>query len=511
WPKTPGARTVAAALVLTACAGEHGEGAAPTVSKTIAGVAVPAPTGPAAAAPEASSAADPAPLDPIAAPYRDAAAHIARASLEADGTWERLTILTDVIGARMTGTPELERAVAWARDAFVHDDQEGVAVEPVRVPRWVRGDGSGEIVGSSPRRFSVLALGGSVGTPRGGITAELIVVRSFEELEQARDRVKGKVVLFDHPMALAGDPSLSYGAAVAFRNAGAMRAAPLGAKAVLVRSVTAVSLGSPHTGHTRYREGKGERIPAASVTLEDAELLARIAKREDSVKVKLAIGAKTVGEATSGNVVAELRGSELPNEIVVIGAHLDSWDVGQGAQDDGAGTVIVMESLATLRRLGLRPRRTIRAVLFTAEEMGGLGAKQYVVAHKDELERHVAAFEVDTGAGAPLGFMTDGAPCWAPEARVLARLLAPIGAGSVDPGYPGTDVLFLKPAKTALLGLKQDISHYFDVHHSAADTLEKIAPDNLRRGVAALATMAYVVADRPSTWRCPEPAVKGGT
>jgi Zn-dependent M28 family amino/carboxypeptidase len=219
------------------------------------------------------------------------------------------------------------------------------------------------------------------------------------------------------------------------------------------------------------------------------------------VTVQIYLGATTQPDVDAANVVAELRGRERPDEIVLIGAHLDSWDVGQGAQDDGAGVAIVMQALATLRRLGLQPRRTIRAVLFTDEELRGSGGKQYAVTHADELPRHVAAFETDTGPGAPLGFMTDGPQPWLGEARKAARALAPLGAKAVIPGFPGEDVLKLKPAGVPLLGLMADMSHYFDVHHSVADTLEKVDPQNLQRNVAALATMAFMVADQPQTWR----------
>jgi hypothetical protein len=269
---------------------------------------------------------------------------------------------------------------------------------------------------------------------------------------------------------------------------------------VLVRSLTARSLGAPHTGALAYPSDGTPRIPAAALSVEDAELVARLA-RLGPVRLHLALGAETLADAPSANVIAELRGRDRPDEIVVMSAHIDSWDVGQGAQDDGAGCAIVMESLATLRRLGLQPRRTVRLVLFTNEENGGAGAKAYAAAHAAELPRHIAAFEVDSGAGAPRGFSTDGPQPWAADARRLAHLLAPVGATAIIPSFPGEDIMKLKPAGVPLLGLSVDAEHYFDVHHSVADTLDKIDPENLRRSVAALATMVYVVADRPEVWR----------
>ncbi len=432
-------------------------------------------------------------------PYEETAARIADAARQDDGAWTKLTTITDVIGARIAGSPALERAVAWARDAFIADGQANVTLEPVRVPHWVRGVESAAIVTPVQRPLAVLALGGSVGTPPDGVTAEVVAVPSFEALTALGNKVAGKIVLYTHAMSSSGHPGMNYGAALPFRGQGAARAAAQGAVGVLVRSLTAVSLGLPHTGRVSYPEG-GSRIPAAAISVEDATLLARLAAR-GPVTVRLALGAQTLADADSANVLAELRGRERPDEIVVISAHLDSWDVGQGAQDDGAGVAIVMQALATLRRLGLQPRRTIRAVLYTDEEGRGSGAKAYAAAHAAELPRHVAAFETDTGAGAPLGFMTDGPQPWLGEARKAARVLAPLQAKAVIPGFPGEDVLKLKPAGVPLLGLMVDISHYFDVHHSAADTLEKIDPQNLQRSVAVLATMAFIVADQPGTWR----------
>jgi hypothetical protein len=287
---------------------------------------------------------------------------------------------------------------------------------------------------------------------------------------------------------------------------GAARAAPLGAVAVLVRSLTTRSLGAPHTGSMRSLEGKAKNIPAASVSVEDAELLHRLASRGAKPKVHLTLLPQTLPDADSANVIGEIRGRELPNEIVLIGAHLDSWDVGQGAQDDGAGVVTVMQALTTLRKLGLTPRRTLRAVLFTNEENGRRGAAEYVRAHEHELAQHVAAFETDSGSGSPLGFMTDGEPAYLAAAREYATLLEPIGAGALIAGYAGDDVTALKPAGVPLFGVLIDLEHYFDVHHSAADTLDKVDPEHLQRAVAALATFSFIVADRPGDWRTLPPA-----
>jgi Iap family predicted aminopeptidase len=309
--------------------------------------------------------------------------------------------------------------------------------------------------------------------------------------------VRGKIVLFNHPFPAAGNAAAGYGKSIPYRTEGATRAAAFGAVAALVRSLASASLGAPHTGQMHY--GPGPQIPTAALSVEDAALLGRLAAR-GSVTVHLVLEDGARPDAASFNVVAELRGRLQPEEIVVIGAHIDSWDVGEGAQDDGAGVAIVMESLATLRRLGLVPRRTIRAVLYTSEEEGAQGGKTYAEAHAKELPHHVAAFETDVGAGTPLGFRIDAGPEAVAEARELVTLLAPLGATVIDTGFSGADINALRPAGVPLLGLFSDPTHYFDVHHSAADTLEKIDPAALGRNVAAMATMAYVLADRPTRW-----------
>jgi len=473
------------------------------VNTTSTGTALPAAATTPAAGPASPAADGGTVLQPIAQPYADIAARILTASLANHAAYDRLAVLSDEIGPRLSGSVALTRAVSWARDEFARDAQENVELEPVRVPHWLRGAESAALIAPIAQPIQVLALGGSVATPAAGVIADVAVVTSFDELTQLGVAAQGKIVLFNHPMALAGTPGLNYGEAVDYRANAARRAAPFGAVAVLVRSVTAHSLATVHTGRMNYGTDAIKKIPAASISIEDAELIARLAARGHKVKLRLTLAAKTLPDVESANVLAEIRGKTLPEQIVLIGAHIDSWDVGRGAQDDGAGCVIVMEALAVLRRLGLQPARTLRAVLFTNEENGGRGAQQYAQDHA--AEPHVAAFETDTGAGAPLGFMTDGVQTFGEEANQLARLLAPIEAASVTPGFAGEDVLPLKATGAALFGLQVDMSHYFDVHHSAADTLDKVNPEHLQRSVAALATFAYVLADRAQRFE-PEPA-----
>jgi carboxypeptidase Q len=427
---------------------------------------------------------------PASAANKELAKRILDRALADRTAYVRLAGLTDRIGHRLSGTPALDRAITWAVEGFKSDGQDRVRAEPVMVPRWVRGAESAEIVSPISRRLHLLGLGGSVGTPKGGLTKEVVAVPSFEALEALGSKVKGKIVLFDHPMVGTG-----YGDAVPYRTQGAARAAKHGAAAVLIRSITAKSLSTPHTGATRYEEG-GAKIPAAALSIEDATLLSRLVASGEKVTVKLAMEAKTLADVPSANVVADLLGRERPEEIVLIGAHLDSWDVGQGAHDDGAGCVMVMEALRILRQIGPPPRRTIRAVLFTNEENGLKGAFEYAKAHASEL--HAAAIEADSGAFAPLGFHADAHPDMMTRLQDLARLLEPLGASTIEASdHTGADLIPLAPTGATLLGLKVEPSTYFDYHHSEADTLDKIDPADLQKDVAALAIMAWALADDP--------------
>ncbi len=436
--------------------------------------------------------------DADVAAYRETAARITEATREGGGAYRRVAALADLFGPRPTGSPALAHAIEWARDTFVADGQENVALEPVRVPVWVRGHEAAEIVSPSPRKLALLGLGTSVGTPPGGVTADVLVVSSFDELAQRGAEAKGKIVLFNRPLPAGINPAAAYGQTLPYRTDAAARAAAHGAVAALVRSLATASLGAPHTG--AMHDGPEHRIPAAALSVEDAALVARLAAR-GPVRLHLTMEDQNLPDGDSFNVTADLRGRERPDEVVVIGAHIDSWDVGQGAQDDGSGCAVVMEALATLRRMGLVPRRTLRAVLYTSEEIGVRGGHAYAEAHAAELARHVAAFETDVGAGAPLGFRMDALPAALADARALVTLLAPIGATSLDTGFAGADIAQMRPAGVPLLGLVSDPTHYFDVHHSAADTLDKIDPANLGRNVAAMATMGFVVADRATSWR----------
>jgi Zn-dependent M28 family amino/carboxypeptidase len=415
------------------------------------------------------------------------------------GAFEKLAYLTDHIGHRIAGSKQLEQAVAWAEKTMTADGHENVHAEKAMVKHWERGEFSLEIVTPSPHKVAGTALGLSPATAKNGVTAEVVVVGSFDALEALGPaKVKGKIVLFNHVMPpYTTEAGSGYGEASNYRVNGPARAAKLGAVAALTRSATARSLRSPHTGMTKFEDGQ-PRIPAAAVSTEDADLVARLADA-GTVSMKLVLGAKDGGKVPSANVVGELRGRERPREIVLIGAHLDSWDVGQGAQDDGAGCVIMMEALSILRRAGLRPRRTIRVVLFTNEEHGLDGALAYAKDHEAELASHVAAIESDGGSFEPVGLTYEGKPEDAAYARLadVVTLLAPLGATTLKTGHSGSDLIPLGKAGVPRISHTTNGATYFDYHHTEADTLDKVDPKILQDNAAMMAVVAYTLAEMP--------------
>ena len=440
----------------------------------------------------------------IADRYRAVAQKIIAVGHADRGAYQMLSDLTDTVGHRLAGSPELDRAVIWAVAAMKADGLANVHTEKVMVPHWQRGIEEAAIVTPNPRSVRVLGLGGSVGTPKGGITAPLVVVHDWKELDTVKDHVKGAIVLYDVAMpaydsTLEKDPT-GYGRTVGYRFKGAVEAAKRGAVGTLMRSVTARSIGTLHAGAMGYEDAT-PKIPAAAVTVEDAELLDRLAKR-GPVSVHLHMEDQMLPDVESANVIGELVGKDKPDEIVAIGGHLDSWDVGQGAHDDGAGIVTMLHAAKLLKQLGLQPRRTIRVVFWVNEENGVRGAKAYAETHKDELAKHVLAVESDSGGFAPQGFRATHKD---PEAasRVVARiaeiatLLQPIHATRVKQGDGGTDVEPMEAAGVPQVGLSVDTSTYFDYHHTDADTLDKVDPQELADDAVAMAVLAYVVADLP--------------
>jgi carboxypeptidase Q len=427
----------------------------------------------------------------IPAAYRAAADSLIRAATRDSAAYDRVGRLVDGFGHRFAGSRSLEAAIDWVLAEMKKDGLQHVRGEPVKVTHWVRGEESVVLV--RPRRdtLSMLGLGGSVATPKAGITAPVLVVSSFQELEQRKADARGKIVLFDAPFT-------TYDSTRRYRTDGPSAAARTGAVACLIRSVASNSIRSPHTGRTSY-DSTAPRIPAAALSVEDAMMLHRMQDRGEQVVVTLAMGARELSPAASRNVVAELVGREKPDEVVVLGGHIDSWDVGQGAMDDAGGSVAAWEAVRLMHQLGLRPRRTVRVVLWTNEENGVDGGKAYRDRHAGELDRHVMAMESDGGVFQPKGFAFAGSDSAAALVREAASLLESIGATTVEQvsQSPEADIRPLVEQGVPGIGLEVDGTRYFWYHHAEGDTLDKLDPAEVARCVAAMAVMAYVIADLP--------------
>ncbi len=369
------------------------------------------------------------------------------------------------------------------------DGLQKVRGEQVMVPRWVRGEERADIISPRAAPLPMLALGGSIGTPPNGITAEVLVVSSFDDLSAKAAKARGKIVLFDVPFT-------TYGATVRYRGTGAVEAAKVGAVASLVRSVGPFSMQTPHTGGMRY-DSSVKQIPSAAITGEDASMLRRMQDRGERVVVKLAMGARTLPDVPSRNVIGEIVGSEKPEEIVVIGGHIDSWDVGRGAMDDAGGVIVAWEAVRLMHKLGMRPRRTVRVVGWTNEENGLRGGTGYRDAHRAELDKHILAIESDGGVFAPRGFGFTGSDSAFALMSQVASLLKRIGAGELTRGGGGADIGPIMALGVPGMGLQVDGTRYFWYHHTDADTVDKLDPGEVAKCVAAMAVMAYVAADMP--------------
>jgi carboxypeptidase Q len=421
--------------------------------------------------------------------HRADAAKLIAAATRDSAAWNRLAKLSDTFGPRFSGTENLERAIDWVLAEMKKDGLENVRGEEVMVPRWVRGTESAELVSPRRQKLPMLGLGGSVGTVPNGITADLLVVSSFDDLKARAAEARGKIVLYDVPFT-------SYGATVQYRGTGAIEAAKVGAVASLIRSVTPYSMRTPHTGGMRY-DSTVTKIPAAALTVEDATMLHRMQDRGEKIRITLKMDAQTLPDAQSRNVVAELKGSGKPEEIVVMGGHIDSWDVGSGAMDDGGGVVIAWEALRLMKELGLRPRRTIRVVGWTNEENGLRGGTAYRDAHQAELDKHVVAIESDGGVFRPVGFGFTGSDAARAILKDVIALLKPIGADSLLAGGGGADIGPIMQRGVPGMSHVVDGTRYFWYHHTDADTPDKLDPAEVARNVAAMAVVAYVIADLP--------------
>ncbi len=444
----------------------------------------------AAARPAGTAAGAPSPdTGGLVAAYRASADRFIDAALRDSAAYERLGELVDTFGPRLSGSQALEDAIDWVMARMKEDGLENVHGEEAMVPHWVRGEESLRMVEPRDRALPMLGLGGSVATPAGGITAPVLVVSSFDELHERAADARGKIVLFDAPF-------VTYGQTVRYRSDGAVEAAKAGAVASLIRSVASFSMDSPHTGAMHYEDGV-PKIPHAAIAVEDAEMLHRMQERGVTPVLRLEMNAETLPDAPSRNVIAEIRGSEKPDEVVVVSGHLDSWDVGQGAMDDAGGVVAAWQAVKLMKELGMRPRRTVRVVAWTNEENGTRGGRAYAGDHADQAGDHVLMIESDEGVFDPEGFGFTGSDSAFQVVRTVGSLLDRIEAGEIRRGGGGADIGPMMRLGVPGMGLNVEGEKYFWYHHSAADTLDKLDPADLAECVAALAVMSYVIADMP--------------
>jgi len=460
---------------------------------------------------------------PLAAKYKADADRILQAAETDEDGYAALTYLCDHVGKRLSGTPQLNAAIAWGADLMRKAGLQNVKVQPVMVPRWVRGSESGAMMTSGPgavnRPLHMVGLGMSVATPKDGITAPVVFVPSFAALDaMTAEQVKGKIVVYNPGWH-------GYGVNTQYRTYGASRAAAKGAVAMLVRSATGLAMQIPHTGTLVY-DAQQPKIPAAAISVEDALMIERLCK-EGPVTVHLQMDAHVEADVEAGNVMGEIVGSEHPEQVVAIGGHIDSWDVGQGAQDDGSGIMAAYEAVTLIHKLGLKPKRTIRLVFWVNEENGGAGGRAYRTMVGEKIGDQVAAIEMDGGAEKPLGIgygsmggprrprTPAGANGVAPvrggavdvnampgdvkqslvTLQDIVSLLGPIGTDTVSAGGGGSDIEELVADGVPALSPRTVGVHYFDWHHTEADTLDKVDPAEFRKNAAMLSVVAYVLAD----------------
>lgn len=422
------------------------------------------------------------------------------AALASDYAWQQLAHLTENIGPRPAGSPQAAAAAEYVA-AELRKLGLDVHLEPATVSHWVRGEERAELVeypgqpAHVPQRIVLTALSGSSATSPDGITADVVVVHNFDELSRlGRDKVVGKIVLFNVPMdkrkAEGGYAFEAYGEAVVYRGRGAKAAAELGAAASLIRSVGSAEYRLPHTGFSYPAP-----IPAAALAAEDADLIEHLTA-QGRVSMHLVLTPQRLPDVTSYNVVADVKGSEHPEQVVIVSGHLDSWDLGRGAIDDGAGVAVSMAAAQIIQQLHLRPRRTLRVIAWMDEENGGGGSKAYAAAHSSEIANHIVAIESDAGAAHPLGFAVKMSPTALASLRPLADVLRPVGSTLFRPinSSPGSDIEPLVEAGVPGIAIMQDGRKYFDYHHTAADTLDKVNPQELRENAAAMAVLGYALA-----------------
>jgi carboxypeptidase Q len=435
-------------------------------------------------------------------------AHLRDAAIQDPYALAELRHLTDNIGPRLSGSPQAQQAVEYVAAEMRALGAE-VQLEKTLVPHWVRGTETGELLNwpvqtpDTTQKIVLTALGGSGATPAEGLQADVLVVNSFDEVRQLPPgAAKGKILLFnerfDKQLAAQGNGGAAYGKAVVYRAAGPNVAATVGAAAVLVRSVGGADYRLPHTGAT-LPSPDGRPLPAAAVAAEDADLLANLS-RQGPVRMRLTLTPQTLPRVESYNVIADWKGSEHPEQVVIVSGHLDSWDLGTGAIDDGAGVVVSMEVIHLLKQLGIHPKRTIRFIAWMDEEQGAEGAETYAKEHANDLLNHVAVLESDSGAGHPVGFHFVGKPELEEWMRPVAQVLDSIGASTVTHSREvGTDVDPLNQKGVPGFSPAQDSRFYFNYHHTAADTFDKVDARELNENAAVMTVLAYALADSADT------------
>ena len=430
-------------------------------------------------------------------PYQNLANQIIASGLSSGKAFTILSDLTSNVGARLSGSPQAAKAVEWAKSTMEELGFDNVHLEPVTVPHWVRGSvEEASVLGVSSGEnipLKICALGGSIATPEEGVTAEVVEVKTFDELKSIGNNAKGKIVFFNRPMDKTKYSTFeAYGGAVNQRGQGAVEAAKVGGVAAIVRSMTTRLDNVPHTGAMNYVDSI-PKIPTAAVSTVGANLLDSLLVEHKDLKVTLKLSCQTLPDVESANVVGELTGSEKPNEVILIGGHLDSWDKGRGAHDDGAGCAHSLEALRLLKTLGFKPHRTIRAVLFMNEENGLRGGKAYAAKDRPG-EKLIAAIETDAGGFSPRGFGVQADSLVFDKIARWSYLFDPIEAGNIRKGGGGADISFLGKTGVPLLGLTPDRQRYFDYHHSDSDTIDKVNERELELGATALSILAYVLA-----------------
>ena len=428
------------------------------------------------------------------------------AAMKSGYAYDELRHLTDNIGPRLSGSPQAQKAVEWVAEEMRAQGAE-VTLEKAEVPHWVRGTETAELTvwpgqaEGTTQKIAVTALGGSVATPPEGITAPVVVVDNWDQLHALPPgAVRGKILLFNHAfdkeLAATGHGLDAYAGGVVYRGAGPIAAAAVGAVAVLVRSVGGADFRLPHTGETEYAPGV-EKIPAGAVAAEDADLLQTVVK-QGPVTMHLTLTPKTLENAQSFNVIADWKGSEHPEQVVIVSGHLDSWDLGTGAIDDGAGVAVAMQAIHLMKDLGIHPRRTVRMIAWMSEEEGSEGAAAYVKEHAAEFGNHVGAIESDLGADHPTGIFYAGNSNLGQWLRPVAHVLDANGAGQlVAAPETGEDISGLTQKGVPSFAPVQDSRFYFNYHHTAADTFDKVDEKHLNENAAIMAVLAYALADSP--------------